>query len=66
MTTIKSKLDTTMKVCEPQIHCHKKVKVSRKINRSKSYEARRTDPINYSKNHRRSKEKKKAKIIELS
>lgn len=36
MTTIKSKLDTTMKVCEPQIHYYKKVKVNRKINRSKS------------------------------
>ena len=36
MTTIKSKLDSTVKASEQQIHYHKKVKVNRKINRPKS------------------------------
>ena len=29
MTAIKSKVDTKMKVCEQQIHYHKKVKVNK-------------------------------------
>lgn len=57
MTTIKSKSNTTMKVCEQQIHCFEKAKVRKERDQQvKKMEATRTDPrdaVHYGKNSRR-------------